>query len=595
LRETQTGEDPRSNTDSDARRLIVRADPSRRYGGAEGARVYVRDLGIFDLVTGSLHWLTSGQLPTDYAVSFDGKYLAYASIRPPGQPGSQLQSALYSLSVVCIARTDQCGAQTLVKDLDFVDVNSFAWSPAENRLLASSSNQNGGSDEIATFSESDKWRPILVYSKARLSGSSDRLKSCWSEDGSAMFASGVGRAIRVIPGRANVREVVLPGELKVSAPLVNQGTGWVGSSSDANLVMAFRDKATKESGFIRIDFEKKQWRYRLKSKMDLSDRQADFAWQRGRLMYLSSTPTSPQNLWAILPEVNVLPIRLTNVAPDLENRAYGVPELISWTTPKGLKRQGALLLPTNFKPGVRVPTIVYPYPLDNRSEGVYRFGGYRYGVENMQLFATRGFAVLLPDVALQSVPDGMKKQTEVMSDIILSGVEELVRRGIADADHVGIMGQSFGGSAVYQLLASTTAFATGVARAGVVDTISDYGRLFTPTPSYNIGAVRGEQMFGGTLWEEPKLYSDASPILKFDHVQAPLLIIQGTGDGNVSATQSEQAFAALQRLGKDVELVEYKDEDHVEGLWSYENQLDYIERVISWFEAHLKPAVVKLS
>ncbi|HEV2618351.1 MAG TPA: prolyl oligopeptidase family serine peptidase, partial [Acidobacteriaceae bacterium] len=133
----------------------------------------------------------------------------------------------------------------------------------------------------------------------------------------------------------------------------------------------------------------------------------------------------------------------------------------------------------------------------------------------------------------------------------------------------------------------TGRFRAAVARAGVPDQIADYDRLEGGTPGFSVGSVTGEQTFGGTLWQNPDAYVKNSSILYFDKITTPLMIVQGLGDNNVSYIQSEEAFSALQRLGKETVLVEYKGEDHVEAAWAYENQVDYIERVLSWFEERL--------
>jgi dipeptidyl aminopeptidase/acylaminoacyl peptidase len=54
------------------------------------------------------------------------------------------------------------------------------------------------------------------------------------------------------------------------------------------------------------------------------------------------------------------------------------------------------------------------------------------------------------------------------------------------------------------------------------------------------------------------------------------------------AAVAAEVFVGLRRLGKTVELARYEGEDHWEGTWSYANQLDFCNRVIAWFDDHLK-------
>ena len=74
-----------------------------------------------------------------------------------------------------------------------------------------------------------------------------------------------------------------------------------------------------------------------------------------------------------------------------------------------------------------------------------------------------------------------------------------------------------------------------------------------------------------------------------DKVRTPLLMIHGERDESVPVHLADQVFVGLRRLGREVEYARYQDEGHVPGRWSYPNQLDYVTRVIGWFDKHLKP------
>jgi hypothetical protein len=44
----------------------------------------------------------------------------------------------------------------------------------------------------------------------------------------------------------------------------------------------------------------------------------------------------------------------------------------------------------------------------------------------------------------------------------------------------------------------------------------------------------------------------------------------------------------LRRLGKEVVYAKYEDEGHWQGTWGYDNQVDYLNRIINWFDKYLK-------
>ena len=59
-------------------------------------------------------------------------------------------------------------------------------------------------------------------------------------------------------------------------------------------------------------------------------------------------------------------------------------------------------------------------------------------------------------------------------------------------------------------------------------------------------------------------------------------------DRTISCKQSEEVFVGLRRLGREVEYARYPGEAHWPGGWGYTNQVDYLNRVIEWFDKHLK-------
>ena len=92
---------------------------------------------------------------------------------------------------------------------------------------------------------------------------------------------------------------------------------------------------------------------------------------------------------------------------------------------------------------------------------------------------------------------------------------------------------------------------------------------------------------GGNLWEKRDAYIENSPLFAFDRVEAPVLVICGTHDlpGSVGA---REIFLGLRRLGKRVELREYKREGHHLTEGSAEDTRDYYKSVLGWFNQYLK-------
>jgi dipeptidyl aminopeptidase/acylaminoacyl peptidase len=65
-----------------------------------------------------------------------------------------------------------------------------------------------------------------------------------------------------------------------------------------------------------------------------------------------------------------------------------------------------------------------------------------------------------------------------------------------------------------------------------------------------------------------------------------IALVQGTED-IWGANQVKEAFSALRRLGKPVELRLYHGEQHGPGAWSERKFRDVCHRVLAWFNQYL--------
>lgn len=200
-------------------------------------------------------------------------------------------------------------------------------------------------------------------------------------------------------------------------------------------------------------------------------------------------------------------------------------------------------------------------------------------VDNMQLLATRGYAVFMPDAPLET-----GNPLQQLGEMVLPGVDKVIEMGIADAERLGLMGHSYGGYCVNCLITQTTRFSAAVSIAGISNLISLYGSITKDgSDGWTGWAESGQGAMGGTLWEFPKRYIENSPVFYLDKLETPLLLIQG-GEDIVPLGQAEEIFSGLRRLGKEVVLARYLGADHWHGFWSYENVVDFWQRVIAWFD-----------
>jgi dipeptidyl aminopeptidase/acylaminoacyl peptidase len=303
-----------------------------------------------------------------------------------------------------------------------------------------------------------------------------------------------------------------------------------------------------------------------------------------RIAFVSQDCSHSPELWTADSEFKSLEQR-THLSPQFDSLRMGKARLIDWLSDDGKHLHGALLLPSNYRPGERYPLVVYTYGGVSLSDHFDRFGLAGSGPANMQLLATRGYAVLLPD-APQQIGTPMLD----LAKAILSGVNKAIEIGIADPDRLAVMGHSYGGYATLALIVQTGRFKAAISIAGVSDLIGSYGEMGDDASAYGVAiAERGQEAMGGTPWERRESYIENSPFFYFDRIQTPLLIVQGSRDTAVAPFLGDQIFVALRRLGKEAEYAMYDGEGHSPSQeWSYEHQVDLSYRIIRWLDDHLR-------
>ena len=253
--------------------------------------------------------------------------------------------------------------------------------------------------------------------------------------------------------------------------------------------------------------------------------------------------------------------------------AESVRKTIEFKDANGREQEAALFLPKDNLSGHRLPMIVTIYPGGHFSKSD------RYYSE-AQLLTSAGYAALYPDSIMQD-----SNPIDQIVRVTLPAVNRAVEMGFADKSRIGVWGHSYGAYGVMALVTHTKVFRAAVANA-------PFGVNMTSAYLAEVNGMRwceGKQARnGGSLWEKKDAYIESSPLFAFDQVETPVLVICGTHDvpGLFSARET---YLGLRRLGKRVEMREYKRESHVMTNWSAEDARDYYESVLEWFNQYLNP------
>ena len=203
-----------------------------------------------------------------------------------------------------------------------------------------------------------------------------------------------------------------------------------------------------------------------------------------------------------------------------------------------------------------------------------------------QLMAASGITVFAPNVRGST---GFGRQFAHLDDRngrynaindVLSCVNFLIGRGVADPARIGISGRSYGG---YLTLAGLVhypqLFAAGVDICGMSDLLT----FFRDTEPWIAEAAVTKY---GHPEHDQALLEDLSPLHHADQIAAPLLVVHGEHDTNVPIGEARQIVAALTANGQPVDYLELLGEGHDYRLQSSRRIL--LERMVRFLGSHLQ-------
>jgi dipeptidyl aminopeptidase/acylaminoacyl peptidase len=540
--------------------------------------LWKRDLGVVNVETGELRPLVQGSRIGQYVVSPDHRRLACSVLKGSEKPGAG--QYLYDLVVQELAG----GAPRTVASSQRLSYSpAFSFSPSGDRLAW----RTGGplaEDEIHVV-------PVAGGPSRRLSQGvhykdkgDEGEPPVWDPTGENLFFTRDGALWRAAAdGSHPAAEFasVKGSELGILAP----GRQILFSPDRRSAILVSTDSGTKKIGFVRIDL-----RSGAVSPIFSEDKhyggygtEPSISPDGSSIAYVAEDALHPPDL--VVRSGDLTQARtVSEVAPALANRTFGRAEMIEWRNVDGETLRGALVYPAGYEPGKRYPLIVKVYGGSSISNDRNRFGFASAAVENLQIYAMRGYAVLLADSKLNLATP----MTDLMKSV-LPGIDRAIDSGLADPERVGVTGHSYGGYSTISLIAQSPRFRAAVMRAGMADLIGIYGQLEPDGTNYGLAwAESGQGRMGGSPWEVRDRYLENSPFFHLDRVKTPLLIIHGGSDDAVPSYLADQIFTGLRRLGKTVTYARYGGEAHWEGTWSQANQLDALTRSIAWFDRYLK-------
>ena len=296
-----------------------------------------------------------------------------------------------------------------------------------------------------------------------------------------------------------------------------------------------------------------------------------------RVLTRRESPTDPPNYF-IRAGASSMP--LTHFADPMPQASGIRKQLVNYKRADGVPLSFTLYLPADYKPGTKLPTVVWAYPYEfTDADTAGQVTGHEAQsfpeLNYHQLVVLDGYA-LLDNAAMPIIgtPETVNNTyVEQLQMDAQAAVDKAVEMGIADRNRVGVFGHSYGAFMTANLLAHTTLFHAAVAESGA------YNRTLTPF---------GFQAERRTFWEAPDVYTKMSPFWFADKIKTPLLLIHGEADDNTGTfpIQSERLYAAVRGNGGTVRLVMLPSEAH--GYRGRETMEHVLYEELAWFDKYLK-------
>ena len=275
-----------------------------------------------------------------------------------------------------------------------------------------------------------------------------------------------------------------------------------------------------------------------------------------KLLYYETSWSDPMNLFtADIQGKNIHQLTAIN-QEELEGWLQPVVENLKFKSPDGQEVEGWIMKPAVGE--APYPTILYVHGGPNAAFG-------NSFAADFQLLAGAGFAVLFINPR-GSTGYGSKFGTDLnlhWGDVDyedqMAGVDYAIEKGIADPEHLGMYGLSYGGYMTCWTIGQTRRFKAAVSENPVSDLVSDYGTGDTSL-WMDLDAL------GGHPFEMPELYKKCSPITYAHTCTTPTLFLQGEADFRCPAIQTEQMYTTLKANGCVAEMVRFPKSFHAASI-----------------------------
>ena len=303
---------------------------------------------------------------------------------------------------------------------------------------------------------------------------------------------------------------------------------------------------------------------------------SSFSRDRAKMAYVFQDFDTPADIW-VGPTDGTGAVQLTDVNPTVTDElVLGQGEVIRWESRDGTEIEGILMLPAEYQSGV-LPLLLH---IHGGPAGVFRNS---FSASN-HVWAGLGYAQLFPNVRGSSGYDDDLLRGNLRDigsgdyEDLMTGVDELISRGIADPDKLGLRGWSYGGILGGWTITQTDRFKGASVGAMVSDWTSEYG------PGFNHDVRLW--YIGGTPWDNTDEWRERSALTHVANVTTPTLVLHGINDRTDTEPQSMMFFQALKDQGKITRYIRFPREPH--GFQEPRHQRTRDVEEIRWIQKYVR-------
>jgi dipeptidyl aminopeptidase/acylaminoacyl peptidase len=279
------------------------------------------------------------------------------------------------------------------------------------------------------------------------------------------------------------------------------------------------------------------------------------------------------------------PRKLTDMTAQTATWAKSALEVVSWKSQDGATIEGVLHKPIGFQAGKKYPLLVVIHGGPTGTSRPTAFSS--ASIYPIDIWTAKGALVLEPNYRGSAGYGEAFRSLNVrnlgVGDAwdVLSGIDYLIKEGMADPSQVGAMGWSQGG---YISAFLTTHDSARFKAVSVGAGISDWMTYYVNTDITQFT----RHYLKSTPWDDPEIYAKTSPITYVKNAKAPTLIQHGATDQRVPPPNAFQLYRGLQDVGVPSKLIIYKGFEGVgHGPSKPKSSRAVMQHNLEWFDKYI--------